>query len=96
MKAWGNLLRLGKHKEVSFAFLHELKYASIGKSPETIVQSKGERDGVSRSGDLGLSTATVVACKASRMPRPLHIYSPTLNYIFLTEGGKPWNHVKIF
>lgn len=64
-------VRLGKQKGISFALIHESKSVSLGKFPETTVQSRGMRDGEGMPSDPGQSTSIVATCKASWTTRPL-------------------------
>lgn len=86
----GHTNKMRKQKGVNFAIPH----VSLEESPETMVRSRGVRQGSRASSVSGTSTPTVDPRRVAKMIKPLR-WTPTLIYILLTEGGKPWKNNKI-
>ena len=56
---------------------------------ESTVQKRGEEDKENVNSQVDRSTPVAEVQKSSRNIRPSHRYSPTLNYLLLTDGGEP-------
>ena len=56
---------------------------------ESTVQKRGEEDKENVNSQVEQSTPRAEVWRSSRNIRPLHRYSPTLNYLLLTDGGEP-------
>ena len=56
---------------------------------EGIVQKRGEEDKENVNSQVDLSTPVAEVRRSSRNIRPSQRYSPTLNYLLLTDGGEP-------
>ena len=55
---------------------------------ESIVQKRGEEDKENVNSEVDLSTPIAEVRRSSRNIRPPQRYSPTLNYLLLTDGGE--------
>ena len=69
------------HKKSEFVNLDELT--------ESTVQKRGEEDKENVNSQVDQSIPIAEVCRSSRNIRPPHRYSPTLNYLLLTNGGEP-------
>ena len=56
---------------------------------ESTVQKRGEEDKENVNSQVQQSTPVAEVQRSSRNIRPPHRYSPTLNYLLLTDGGEP-------
>ena len=56
---------------------------------ESIVQKRGEEDKENVNSQVDQSTLVAEVRRSSKNIRPPHRYSPTLNYLLLTDGGEP-------
>ena len=56
---------------------------------ESTVQKRGEEDKENVNSQVDQSTPVAEVRRSSRNIRPPHRYSPTLNYLLLTDGGAP-------
>ena len=68
------------HKKSEFVNLDELT--------ESTIQKKSEEDKENVNSQVDQSTPIAEVCRSSRNIRPPHRYSPTLNYLLLTDGGE--------
>ena len=55
---------------------------------ESTVQKRGEEDKENVNSQVDQSTPVAEVRRSSRNIRPPHRYSPTLNYLLLTDGGE--------
>ena len=56
---------------------------------ESTVQKRGEEDKENVNSQVEQNTPVAEVRRSSRNIRPPHRYSPTLNYLLLTDGGEP-------
>ena len=64
-------------------------FVNLDKLTESIVQKRGEEDKENADSQVDQSTPVAEVRKSSRTIRPPQRYSPTLNYLLLTNGGEP-------
>ena len=64
------------------------EFVNLDELTESTVQKMGEEDKENVNSQVDQSTLVVEARKSFRNIRPPHCYSPTLNYLLLTDGGK--------
>ena len=64
------------------------EFVNLDELTESTVQKKGEEDKENVNSQVDQSTPIVEVRRSSRNIRPLHCYSPTLNYLLLTDGGE--------
>ena len=65
------------------------EFVNLDELTKSIVQKMGEEDKENVNSQVDQSTPVVEIWRSSRNIRPPHRYSPTLNYLLLTDGGKP-------
>ena len=65
------------------------EFVNLDKLTESTVQKMGEEDKENVNSQVDQSTLVAKVRRSSRNIRPLHRYSPTLNYLLLTDGGEP-------
>ena len=65
------------------------KFVNLDELTESTVQKMGEKDKDNVNSQVDQSTPLAKVRKSSRNIRPPHRYSPTLNYLLLTDGGEP-------
>ena len=63
-------------------------FVNLNELTESIVQKRGEEDKENVNLQVDQSTPIAEVRRSSRNIRPLHRYSPTLNYLLLTDGGE--------
>ena len=63
-------------------------FVKLNELTESIVQKRGEEDKENVNSQVDQSTPIAEVRRSSRNIRPLHRYSPTLNYLLLTDGGE--------
>uniref|UniRef100_A0A7N2LG47 Integrase catalytic domain-containing protein n=1 Tax=Quercus lobata TaxID=97700 RepID=A0A7N2LG47_QUELO len=70
------------------------EFVNLDELTEGIVQKRGEEDKENVNSQVDLSTPVVEVRRSSRNIRLPQRYSPTLNYLLLTDGGKKALHNK--
>ena len=65
------------------------KFVNLNELTESTVQKMGEEDKENVNSQVDQSTPVTEVRRSSRNIRPPHRYSPTLNYLLLTDGGEP-------
>ena len=65
------------------------KFVNLDELTESTVQKMGEEDKENVISQEEQSTPVAEVRRSSRNIRPPHRYSPTLNYLLLTDGGEP-------
>ena len=64
------------------------EFVNLDELTESTVQKSGEEDKKNVNSQVDQSTPVAEVRRSSRNIRPLHRYSPTLNYLLLTDGGE--------
>ena len=64
-------------------------FVNLDELTKSIVQKRGEEDKENVNSQVDQSTLVAEVRRSSRNIRPPHHYSPTLNYLLLTDGGEP-------
>ena len=64
------------------------EFVNLDELTESTVQKMGEKDKENVNSQVDQSTPVAEVRRSSRNIRPPHRYSPTLNYLLLTDGGK--------
>ena len=67
----------------------KFEFVNLDELTESTVQKRGEEDKENVNSQVDQSTPVVEVRRSSRNIRPPHRYSPTLNYLLLTNGGEP-------
>ena len=67
----------------------KFEFVNLDKLTESTVQKRGEEDKENVNSQVDQSTLVAEIRRSSRNIRPPHRYSPTLNYLLLTNGGEP-------
>ena len=65
------------------------EFVNVNELTESTVQKKGDEDKENVNSQVKQSTPVTEVRRSSRNIRPPHRYSPTLNYLLLTDGGEP-------
>ena len=65
------------------------EFVNLNELTENTVQKRGEEDKENVNSQVDQSTPIAEVWRSSRNIRPPHRYSPTLNYLLLTDGGEP-------
>ena len=65
------------------------EFVNLDELTKSTVQKRGEEDKENVNSQVDLSTLVAEVRRSSRNTRPPHRYSPTLNYLLLTDGGEP-------
>ena len=65
------------------------EFVNLDELTKSTVQKRGEEDKENVNSQVDQSTHVAKVRRSSRNIRPPHRYSPTLNYLLLTDGGKP-------
>ena len=65
------------------------EFVNLDELTESTVQKKGEEDKENVNLQVDQSTPVAEVRRSSKNIRPPHHYSPTLNYLLLTDGGEP-------
>uniref|UniRef100_A0A7N2RFG7 Integrase catalytic domain-containing protein n=1 Tax=Quercus lobata TaxID=97700 RepID=A0A7N2RFG7_QUELO len=65
------------------------EFVNLDELTEGTVQKRDEEDKENVNSQLDLSTSVAEIRRSSRNIRPPQRYSPTLNYLLLTDGGEP-------
>ena len=65
------------------------EFVNLDELTESTVQKRGEEDKENVNSQVDQSTPVAEVRKSSRNIRPPHRYSPTLNYLMLTDGDEP-------
>ena len=65
------------------------KFVNLDELTESTVQKMSEEDKENVNSQVDQSTPVAEVRRSSRNIRPPHFYSPTLNYLLLTDGGEP-------
>ena len=65
------------------------EFVNLDELTESTFQKRGEEDKENVNLQVDQSTTVAEARRSSRNIRPPHRYSPTLNYLLLTDGGEP-------
>ena len=66
----------------------KFEFVNLDELTEYTVQKRGKEDKENVNSQVDLSTPVVEVRKSSRTIRPPQHYSPTLNYLLLTNGGE--------
>ena len=64
------------------------EFVNLDELTESIVQKSGEEDKENVNSQVDQSTPVAEVRRSSKNIRPPHRYSPTLNYLLLTDGGE--------
>ena len=65
------------------------EFVNLDELIESTIQKRGEEDKENVNSQVDQSTSIAEIRRSSRNIRPPHRYSPTLNYLLLTDGGEP-------
>ena len=65
------------------------EFVNLDELTESTVQKMGEEDKENVNSQVDQSTPVAEVRRSSRNIRRPHHYSPTLNYLLLTDGGEP-------
>ena len=65
------------------------EFVNLDELIESTVQKRGEEDKENVNPQVDQSTPVALVRRSSRNIRPPHRYSPTLNYLLLTDDGEP-------
>ena len=65
------------------------EFVNLDESIESTIQKRGEEDKENVNSQVDRSTPIAEVRRSSRNIRLPHRYSPTLNYLLLTDGGEP-------
>ena len=65
------------------------EFVNLDELTESTVQKSGEEDKKNVNSQVDQSTPVAEVLRSSKNIRPPHRYSPTLNYLLLTDGGEP-------
>ena len=65
------------------------EFVNLDELTKSTVQKRGEEDKENVNSQVDQSTPVVEVRRSSRNIRPPHRYSPTLNYLLLTDDGEP-------
>ena len=65
------------------------EFVNLDELIESTVQKRGEEDKENVNSQVDQSTPVVEVRRSSKNIRPSNRYSPTLNYLLLTDGGEP-------
>ena len=71
------------------------EFVNLDELTESTVQKRGEEDKENVNSQVDQSTPVAKVRKSSKNIRPPHRYSPTLNYLLLTDGGEPECHDEV-
>ena len=66
----------------------KFEFVNLDGLTESTVQKMGEEDKENVNSQIDQSTSVAEVRRSSRNIRPPHCYSPTLNYLLLTDGGE--------
>ena len=64
------------------------EFVNLDELTESIVQKRGEKDKENVNPQVDQSTLIAKVRRSSKNIRPPYHYSPTLNYLMLTDGGE--------
>ena len=64
------------------------EFVNLDELTENTVQKRGEEDKENVNSQVDQSIPVAKVQRSSRNIRPPHRYSPTLNYLLLTDGGE--------
>ena len=64
-------------------------FVNLDELTESTVQKMGKEDKENVNSQVNQSTPVAEVRRSSRNIRPPHRYSPTLNYLLLTDGSEP-------
>ena len=65
------------------------EFINLDELTESTIQKRGEEDKENVNSQVDQSTPIAEIRRSSRNIRPPYRYSPTLNYLLLTDGGEP-------
>ena len=65
------------------------EFVNLDELTESTVQKRGEEDKENVNSQVDQNTPIAEVRRSSRNIKPPHRYSPTLNYLLLTNGGEP-------
>ena len=65
------------------------EFVNLDELTESTVQKRGEKHKENVNSQVDQSTPAAEIRRSSRNIRPPHRYSPTLNYLLLSDGGEP-------
>ena len=66
----------------------KFEFVNLNELTKSIVQKRGEEDKQNVNSQVDQSTPVAEVRRSSRNIRPPNRYSPTLNYLLLTDGGE--------
>ena len=67
----------------------KFEFVNLDELTESTVQKRGEEDKENVDSQEDQNTPLAEVCRSSKTIRPPQRYSPTLNYLLLTDGGEP-------
>ena len=67
----------------------KFEFVNLDELTESTVQKRGEEDKENVDSQEDQNTPVAEVRRSSRTIRPPQCYSPTLNYLLLTDGGEP-------
>ena len=65
------------------------EFVNLDELTENTVQKRGEEDKKNVNSQVNQSTPAAKVCRSSKITRLPQCYSPTLNYLILTDSGEP-------
>ena len=65
------------------------KFVNLNELTESTAQKRGEKDKENVNSQVDQSILVAEVRRSSKNIRPPHRYSPTLNYLLLTDDGEP-------
>ena len=65
------------------------EFVNLDELTKSTVQKRGEKDKENVNSQVDQSTPVAEVRRSSKNIRSPHRYSPTLNYLLLTDGGEP-------
>ena len=81
--------RLTEVSDVTEINQKKFEFVNLDELTESTVQKRGEEDKENVNSQVDQSTPVAEVRRSSRNIKPPHRYSPTLNYLLLTDGGEP-------
>ena len=72
----------------------KFKFVNLDELAQNTIQKRGEEINKNINSQVDQNTPIVEVHRYSRITRPPQHYSPTLNYIMLTDGGEPESYDK--
>ena len=75
--------------DVTEIYQKKSEFVNLDELTKGTVQKRGGEDKENVNSQVDLSTPVAKVRRSSRNIRPPQRYSPTLNYLLLTDGGEP-------